>query len=153
MDVLEAIKLAEATLASLREQRYKGTDTFKKIFKESSKLAMEMGTQINKPRTTNLQKNISNFNSQTVEEYCRTAVYLPFMDISKMRASKSWTFSKAAVTRCKTIQERFTLFSSFEMRITSFEADMDIRPFTKVPKVSCGSLQTGFCNTKHYRSV
>ncbi|KAJ8890273.1 hypothetical protein PR048_009781 [Dryococelus australis] len=57
MDVLEAMKVVEATLASLREQRYKSTDTFKKIFKESEKLAMEMGIQINKPRTTNLQNN------------------------------------------------------------------------------------------------
>ncbi|KAJ8892719.1 hypothetical protein PR048_005300 [Dryococelus australis] len=80
MDVLEAMKFVEATLASLREQRYKSTDTFKKIFKESEKLSMEMGTQINNPRTTNLQKNRSNFNSQTFEEYYRTAVYLPFMD-------------------------------------------------------------------------
>ncbi|KAJ8891666.1 hypothetical protein PR048_004194 [Dryococelus australis] len=56
MDILEAMKLVEVTLRSLREQRYKSTDTFKKIFKESEKLAMEMGTQINKPRTTNLKK-------------------------------------------------------------------------------------------------
>ncbi|KAJ8892019.1 hypothetical protein PR048_004584 [Dryococelus australis] len=81
MDVLEAMYLVEATLESLREQHYKSTDTFKKIFKESEKLAMEMGTQINKPRITNLQKNRSNFNSQTVEEYYRTAVNLPFMDL------------------------------------------------------------------------
>ncbi|KAJ8878836.1 hypothetical protein PR048_019425 [Dryococelus australis] len=60
----------EETLASLRD-----TDTFKKIFKESEMLAMEMGTQINKPRTTNLQKKRSNFNSQTVEEYSCTAVF------------------------------------------------------------------------------
>ncbi|KAJ8873201.1 hypothetical protein PR048_026834 [Dryococelus australis] len=39
-----------------------------------------MVTQINKPRTTNLQKNRSNFNSQTVKEHYRIAVYLPFMD-------------------------------------------------------------------------
>ncbi|KAJ8884602.1 hypothetical protein PR048_016459 [Dryococelus australis] len=33
MDILEAMKLVEATLASLREKRYKSTDTFKKIFR------------------------------------------------------------------------------------------------------------------------
>ncbi|KAJ8880327.1 hypothetical protein PR048_016794 [Dryococelus australis] len=32
LDVLEAMKLVEATLASLIEQRYKSTDTFKKMF-------------------------------------------------------------------------------------------------------------------------
>ncbi|KAJ8868907.1 hypothetical protein PR048_030448 [Dryococelus australis] len=77
MDVLEAMKLVEAILGCLTEQRYESTDTFKKIFKESEKLAMEMGTQINKSRTANLQKNRSNFNPQTVEEYYRAAVYLP----------------------------------------------------------------------------
>ncbi|KAJ8894085.1 hypothetical protein PR048_006695 [Dryococelus australis] len=40
MDVLEAMKLVEATLANLREQRYKSTDTFKKIFRESEKLTL-----------------------------------------------------------------------------------------------------------------
>ncbi|KAJ8883404.1 hypothetical protein PR048_015247 [Dryococelus australis] len=79
MDVLETMKLVETILTRLREQHYKSTDTFKKIFKESEKLAVRMGTQINKPRTTNLQKNRSNFNTQIVEEYYRTAVYLPFM--------------------------------------------------------------------------
>ncbi|KAJ8889964.1 hypothetical protein PR048_009469 [Dryococelus australis] len=59
MDVLEAMKLVEATLTSIREQRYKSTDTFKKIFRESEKLAMEMGTQINNPSKTNLQKKQS----------------------------------------------------------------------------------------------
>ncbi|KAJ8890547.1 hypothetical protein PR048_010056 [Dryococelus australis] len=101
MDVLEAMKFVEATLASLREQRHKSTDTFMKIFKESKKLATEMG-QINKARTPNLQKNRSNFNSQTVEEYYRTAVYLLFTDFiinAIIRASRSWTDSKAAVTR------------------------------------------------------
>ncbi|KAJ8882542.1 hypothetical protein PR048_014353 [Dryococelus australis] len=39
------------------------------------------------------------------------------------------------------------------MRFTSLEADMEIRPFTKVSKVSCGRLQTGFCATKHWSSV
>ncbi|KAJ8893132.1 hypothetical protein PR048_005715 [Dryococelus australis] len=57
MDVLEAMKLVEAKLVSLIEQRYKSTDTFKKIFEESEKFTMEMGTQINKRRTINLQKN------------------------------------------------------------------------------------------------
>ncbi|KAJ8887145.1 hypothetical protein PR048_013360 [Dryococelus australis] len=56
MDVLEAMKLVEATLASLREQCYKRTDTLKKIFKESEKLAMEMGTQINKPKQPTCRK-------------------------------------------------------------------------------------------------
>ncbi|KAJ8887129.1 hypothetical protein PR048_013344 [Dryococelus australis] len=56
MDIIDPMKLVKATLASLRKLLYKITDTFKKIFKDSEKLAMEMGTQINKPRTTKLQK-------------------------------------------------------------------------------------------------
>ncbi|KAJ8895783.1 hypothetical protein PR048_001121 [Dryococelus australis] len=130
MDVLEAVKLMEATLASLREQRYKSTDTIKEIFKVSEKLAMEMGTQINKPRT--------------------------FFQISKIIDSKSYTDSKAAITRvkqssarCRTIEGQFTLLFSFEKRIMRLEADMEIRPFTKVSKVSCKRLQTGFCTTKY----
>ncbi|KAJ8875756.1 hypothetical protein PR048_023655 [Dryococelus australis] len=44
-------------------------------------------------------------------------------------------------------------FLIFEMRITILEADMEIRPFTKVSIVSCGRLQTGLSTTKHYSSV
>ncbi|KAJ8887901.1 hypothetical protein PR048_007385 [Dryococelus australis] len=170
MDVLEAMKLVEATLASLREQRYKSTDTFKKIFKESEKLAMEMGAQINKPRTTNLQKNRSNFNSQTVEKYYRTAVYLPFMDFiinelpSRFLKSKlqrvgqiqkllppefSDGFKDEVLQGAEPYKDDLPCFLSFERKVTSLEADMEIRPFTKVSKSSCGRLQTGFCTTKH----
>ncbi|KAJ8879763.1 hypothetical protein PR048_020371 [Dryococelus australis] len=169
MDVLDAIKIVEAILGSLREQRYKSTDTFKKIFKESEKLAMEMGTQINKPRTTNLQKNTSNFNSQTVEEYCRTAVCIPFMDFIINFVNQSFKELDRFKSCCRKslvmvlkakfwkVQDHtrtiFLCFFDFERRITSLEADMEIRPFTKVSKVSCERLQTGFCTTKHYSSV
>ncbi|KAJ8897943.1 hypothetical protein PR048_003301 [Dryococelus australis] len=62
-----------------------------------------MGTQINKPRTINLQKNRSNFNSQTVEEYYHTAVYLPFMDI--IINELSFRFPKSELQRVGQIQK------------------------------------------------
>ncbi|KAJ8879046.1 hypothetical protein PR048_019652 [Dryococelus australis] len=103
MDVLETIKLVEATLGSLREKRYKSTDIFKKIFKESEKLSMEMGPQINKPSTTNLQKNRSKLNSQTVEEYYHTAEYVPFMDFIINEVSSR--FTKSEIERVGQIQK------------------------------------------------
>ncbi|KAJ8882670.1 hypothetical protein PR048_014482 [Dryococelus australis] len=140
MDVLEAMELVEAILGSLREQRYKRTDTFKKIFREPKKLTVEMGTHINKPRTTNLQKNRSNFNLQTVEEYYCTAVYVPFMDF--IINERSLRFPKSELQRVGHIQkllspdcsdgfedvlqgaepykENFPLFFSFERIITSY---------------------------------
>ncbi|KAJ8869993.1 hypothetical protein PR048_029004 [Dryococelus australis] len=138
MDVLEEMKLMEAILASLRGQCYKSTDTFNKIFKESEKLAMEMGTQMNKPRTTNLQKNRPNFNSQTVEEYYHTAVYLHFMGF--IINELSFKFPKSGLQRVGQIQKLLSPdFSDgfkdevlFGRRITGLEADMKIRPFTKV---------------------
>ncbi|KAJ8876994.1 hypothetical protein PR048_021446 [Dryococelus australis] len=82
MDVLEAMKLAKATLSSLREQRYKSADTFKKIFKESEK---------------------SNFNLQTVEKYYRNAVYLTFMDFIINELASS--FPKSELQRVGQIQK------------------------------------------------
>ncbi|KAJ8883129.1 hypothetical protein PR048_014969 [Dryococelus australis] len=142
MDVLEAIKLVEAMLASLREQRYKSTDTFKKIFR-----VRKVGN-----------KNRSNFNSQTVEEYYRTEVYLLPMDF--IINELSFRFPKSELQRVGQIQKLlspdfsdgledevlqsaepytndFPPLFSFERKITSLEADMEIKPFTKVSKVSC----------------
>lgn len=60
MDVLKATQLVEATIQSLQEKRDNSTDTFKKLCKQSANLAEEMGTDIQKPRTTAQQKNRSN---------------------------------------------------------------------------------------------
>ncbi|KAJ8868605.1 hypothetical protein PR048_030143 [Dryococelus australis] len=147
------MKFMEAILASLSKQRYKITDTFKKIFRESEKLAMEMGRQINQPRTTNLQKNRSNYNFQTVEEYYRTSVHLLLMN--SIINGLSFIFPKSELLRVGQIQmllspdfcdgfedkvlqvsepykDDIPLFFSFERIITSLGADMEIRPFTKV---------------------
>ncbi|KAJ8869334.1 hypothetical protein PR048_030909 [Dryococelus australis] len=97
------VHVLEATLASLREQRYKSTDTFKKIFKESEKLAVEMGDKSISQEPTNLQKNRSNVGSQTVEEYYRTAVYLSFMDF--IISELSFRFPKSELQRVGQIQK------------------------------------------------
>ncbi|KAJ8871752.1 hypothetical protein PR048_028089 [Dryococelus australis] len=52
---------------------------------------------------TNLQKNRSNFNLQTVEEYYRTAVYLPSMDFIINEVSSR--FLKSQFQRVRRIQE------------------------------------------------
>ncbi|KAJ8876657.1 hypothetical protein PR048_021104 [Dryococelus australis] len=63
---------------------------------------MDTVTQINKPRTTNLQKNRSNFNSQIVEEtialHCTllsgTSLSMNFLPDFQNHSSKSWTHQK-----------------------------------------------------------
>ncbi|KAJ8869963.1 hypothetical protein PR048_028974 [Dryococelus australis] len=169
-DVLEEMKLVEAILASLRDPRYKSIDTFKKIFRESEKLAMEMWAQINKPKTTNLQNNRSNCNLQTVVEYYRTAVYLPFTDFiinelsSKLPKSElqrvgqiqkllspefSNGFEDKVLQGAEPYKDDLPCFSALKGELRCLEADMEIRSFTKVSKVSCRRLQTDFCTTKH----
>lgn len=82
MDELKATQLAEATIQSLQEKRDNSTDTFKELCKQSANLAEEMGTDIQKPRTTTQQKNRSNIKTESAEDYYRTAVYIPFLNFT-----------------------------------------------------------------------
>jgi hypothetical protein len=80
MDVLSAAKLVETTIQTLQEKRDNSAETFKELYHQSIKMAEEMGTVIQKPRTTNLQKNRSNIQTETAEDYYRMTVYIPFLD-------------------------------------------------------------------------
>lgn len=39
-----------------------------------------MGTELKKPRTVNVQRNRSNVQTDTVEDYFQLSIYLPFLD-------------------------------------------------------------------------
>lgn len=82
MDVLKATQLVEATIQSLQEKRDNSTDTFKELCKQSANLTDEMGTDIQKPRPTAQQKNRSNIQTESAEDYYRMAVYFPFLDFT-----------------------------------------------------------------------
>lgn len=80
MDVLTAMELVNATISSLQAHRENSIRHFKQLYKKSEDLACEMGTEIKKPRTVGFQKNRSNIQTHSVEEYFRISVYLPFLD-------------------------------------------------------------------------
>lgn len=80
MDVLNAMNLVDATLKSIQEQRTQNNECFQKLFERPEKLASKMGTELKKPRTVNVQRNRSNVQTDTVEDYFRLSFYLPFLD-------------------------------------------------------------------------
>ncbi|KAK9703603.1 hypothetical protein QE152_g29234 [Popillia japonica] len=80
MDVLNTMQLVEATIASIQEKRDNSDRSFKALYEKSTKLAGEMGTEIQKHRITKLQKNRSNIQIESVEDYYRTSVFIPFLD-------------------------------------------------------------------------
>lgn len=87
MDILQANDLVKATTSSLAEVREKGEEHFKKLFKKCSEMASEMCCEIKKPRITSSQKHRPNQTTETVEDYYRIAIFLPFLDfvLSEMK--------------------------------------------------------------------
>lgn len=43
-------------------------------------MASKIGTELKKPRTVSVQRNRSNVQTDTVEDYFRLSIYLPFLD-------------------------------------------------------------------------
>lgn len=82
MDVLKATQLVEATIQSLQEKRDNSADTFKELCKQSANLTDKMGTDIQKPKTIAQQKNRSNIQTKSAEDYYPMAVYFPFLDFT-----------------------------------------------------------------------
>ncbi|KAJ3649397.1 hypothetical protein Zmor_021144 [Zophobas morio] len=80
IDILSAMKLLDTTTASLQTKRETNTDAFKKLFNQVEGLANEIGTEITVRRVTNRQTNRPNIQTQSVEEYYRVSVYIPFLD-------------------------------------------------------------------------
>ncbi|XP_050517882.1 52 kDa repressor of the inhibitor of the protein kinase-like [Diabrotica virgifera virgifera] len=80
MDVLNAMTLIDATLKSMQEQRANNEECFKRLFEKAQNLASKMETELKKPRLVGLQRNRPNVQTDTVEDYFRLSIYLPFLD-------------------------------------------------------------------------
>ncbi|KAK4873687.1 hypothetical protein RN001_013047 [Aquatica leii] len=80
IDVLNSSQLVEATIQSIQEKRDNSTETFKELYNNAAELVEEMGPEIQMPRTTARQKNRSNVETESAEDYYRMTVYIPFLD-------------------------------------------------------------------------
>ncbi|XP_050517998.1 52 kDa repressor of the inhibitor of the protein kinase-like [Diabrotica virgifera virgifera] len=85
MDVLNAMTLIDATLKSMQEQRANNKECFKRLFEKAQNLASKMGTELKKPRLVGLQRNRPNVQTDTVEDYFRLSIYLPFLIFSSVK--------------------------------------------------------------------
>lgn len=80
MDVLSALTLVDATLKSIQEKRSKNEEYFQKLFEKAQNLASKVGTELKKPRIAGTQRNRSNVQTDSTEEYFRISVFIPFLD-------------------------------------------------------------------------
>lgn len=80
IDILSAVQLINTTTASIKRQRETSTDTFKKLFNQAEVMANEIGADITVRRIAGRQTNRPNVQTQSVEEYYRLSVYIPFLD-------------------------------------------------------------------------
>ncbi|CAG9822034.1 unnamed protein product [Phaedon cochleariae] len=96
IDVLKAMVLVDATLKSIEEQRTKSKECFKKLFDKACNLALKMGTELKKPRIVGIQRNRSNVEAETTEEYFRLSIFLPFLDF--LISEINTRFPKAQMT-------------------------------------------------------
>lgn len=74
MDVLKVMMFLNSTIASMEEQRDNSVHHFKQLCINSEDFPTETRIDIKKSRVTEFNKNRSNMQSHSVEEYFRTGV-------------------------------------------------------------------------------
>ncbi|XP_063623118.1 52 kDa repressor of the inhibitor of the protein kinase-like [Cydia splendana] len=80
IDIISAVQLITTTTGSLQRQRDTSTTSFNKLFNQAEAIANEIGAEITVRRITGRQTNRPNIQTQSVEEYYRLSVYIPFLD-------------------------------------------------------------------------
>jgi len=81
-DKFSATIIIENVISILKKKRENSSDCFKKIFKTAENQMANLGISIgiNKPRLSEVMKNRENPQTQSVEEYFRITLFIPFLD-------------------------------------------------------------------------
>ncbi|KAJ8896773.1 hypothetical protein PR048_002118 [Dryococelus australis] len=100
----------------------------RKYSRETEKLVMEMGTLINKPRTTNLQKNRSNFNSFPKSELQRVG------QIQKLLSPEfSDSFEDKVLQGAESFKDDLPCFSALKGELRAWKQIWKSDPSQKFP--------------------
>ena len=78
-DLVEAARESKVLIEQLRAERNDGT-VFEALYAAAVELAQASGVAPTKPRTVGRQQNRENHPADTIPDYWRRALYLPFMD-------------------------------------------------------------------------
>ena len=80
LDLSDAIKSAITVKKKLEEARNEAGDTFSPIFKKSSDLCEDLEVPVSRPRTIGRQTMRHNVPADSVEEYFRRSLFIPFLE-------------------------------------------------------------------------
>lgn len=79
-DLASAIEMADNLSDVLKELREESKDKFNDMFANAQNLANNIGIHIKIPRVTARQCHRSNYETDSLEEYFRLPIFLPFLD-------------------------------------------------------------------------
>ncbi|XP_050516144.1 52 kDa repressor of the inhibitor of the protein kinase-like [Diabrotica virgifera virgifera] len=80
-DLGEAIELADAAKQVLLERRENAEKDFRGIFKTVSEISAKYDIELRKPRLASKQTQRSNVQTDSVQDYFRITIYIPYIDL------------------------------------------------------------------------
>lgn len=80
-DLGEAIELADVAKQVLLEMRENAEEEFRKFFKTVSEISTKYDIELRKPRLASKQTQRSNVQTDSVEDYLRITIYIPYIDL------------------------------------------------------------------------
>lgn len=80
-DLVEAVKLADAAKHKLEERRQYSTENFSKIFVTVEDICKKYNIPVTKPRLASRQTNRSNIIIDSVADYYKIIIYIPYHDL------------------------------------------------------------------------
>jgi hypothetical protein len=80
-DLVEAVKLTDAVKHELEQRRQYSTDNFNKIFVTVEDICKKYNIPVTKPRLASRQTNRSNIITDSVADYYKIIIYIPYYDL------------------------------------------------------------------------
>ncbi|XP_025424947.1 zinc finger MYM-type protein 1-like [Sipha flava] len=80
-DLVEAVKLVDAAKHQLEQRRQYSTDNFDKIFVTVEDICKKYNIPVTKPRLASRQTNRSNITTDSVADYYKITIYIPYHDL------------------------------------------------------------------------
>ncbi|GBM39335.1 hypothetical protein AVEN_257446-1 [Araneus ventricosus] len=127
IDLSQAIANATSVLDLLSKQRVNANDNFKILYAQVKEITAKLDIKEEIPRVCRLQTARNDVPSSTEEEYCRRAVYVPYLDDFCNSLKERFASYKEIVASLQHILPEFctkTYFYSLEAAFNFYEEDL-----------------------------
>lgn len=108
LDLRSAILMVESVIEQLSDIRQNSDTKFHDLFTEAQRLAIEINTEINVPRRGKYST------TNTIEDYYRQAVFIPFLDYYIQQLNERFLRHKSILTELQQIVPKFIITLSNE---------------------------------------